>query len=160
VVKPTISAGAQDTAAYPAGDRTSILHVEDLHARGKSVMVQPYVTAVDEAGETSVLVFAGQVSHAARKSAILTVGAGVNNEINSRAFISPTTPTDAEVAMALRVVAAVPHDLLYARVDLMPGPVLIELEVTEPSLFLRHAPGSAQRFAQAIASAAAATRPS
>jgi hypothetical protein len=27
--------------------------------------------------------------------------------------------------------------------------VLVELEVTEPSLFLRHAPGSAERFAGA-----------
>ncbi|MCW2544320.1 MAG: hypothetical protein JWM40_1872 [Frankiales bacterium] len=160
VVKPTVSAGAQDTAAYPAGDRASIQHVKDLHGRGKTVMVQPYVTAVDEVGETSVLVFDGEVSHAARKSAILTVGAGVDNEINSRSFISPMTPTEAEVAMARRVISAVPHDLLYARVDLMPGPVLIELEVTEPSLFLRHAPGSAERFAKAIARAAAARRPS
>jgi hypothetical protein len=32
--------------------------------------------------------------------------------------------------------------------------VLIELEVTEPSLFLRHAPGSAARFARAVRRAA------
>jgi hypothetical protein len=46
-------------------------------------------------------------------------------------------------------------DLLYARVDLVPGPdgtpVLLELELAEPSLFLRHAPGAAERFSQAIA---------
>jgi glutathione synthase/RimK-type ligase-like ATP-grasp enzyme len=157
VVKPTVSAGAKDSAAYPAGDTAARQHVEALLARGKTVMVQPYVSAVDERGETSVLAFDGEISHAARKSAILRVGAGVDNAINSRAFISPTSATHEELALAEQVLAAVPHELLYARVDLLPGPVLIELEVTEPSLFLRHAPGSAQRFARAIARAAAAT---
>ena len=40
----------------------------------------------------------------------------------------------------------------YARVDLVPGangePLVIELELTEPSLFLGTAPGSAQRLAR------------
>ena len=44
--------------------------------------------------------------------------------------------------------------LLYARVDLIPGPdgepMLIELELTEPSLFLRQSPGAAERLAEAI----------
>ncbi len=48
-----------------------------------------------------------------------------------------------------------PQGLLYARVDLVPGPdgapLLIELELVEPSLFLAHAPGAADRLATAIA---------
>jgi glutathione synthase/RimK-type ligase-like ATP-grasp enzyme len=157
VVKPTVSAGAQDTAAYEAHDTAAVQHVLDLHRRGKTVMVQPYVRDVDTQGETSLLFFDGAFSHAARKSAILTVGRGVDNEINSRAFISPCEATPEQVALAQEVLAKVPP-VLYARVDLMPGPVLIELELTEPSLFLRHAPGSEVRCAQAIARAAAATR--
>jgi hypothetical protein len=43
---------------------------------------------------------------------------------------------------------------LYARVDLIRdaegAPVLLELELTEPSLFFAHAPGSAERFARAV----------
>jgi O-ureido-D-serine cyclo-ligase len=30
------------------------------------------------------------------------------------------------------------------------APVVLELELTEPSLFFVHAPGSAQRFARAV----------
>ncbi len=62
----------------------------------------------------------------------------------------------AELAVAERVLAAVPGgaDLLYARVDLLPGPdglpVLLELELTEPSLFLWTAPGPADRLADAV----------
>lgn len=157
VVKPTISAGARDTAAYPAGDPRAQELVRQIHATGRSVMVQPYVRDVDEEGETGLLFFDGVFSHAARKSAILTIGRGVDHEMDLRAFVSQRVATPEQVALAERVLQRIPHDLLYARVDLMPGPVLIELEVTEPSLFLRHAPGSAARFAKAIARAAGAT---
>jgi hypothetical protein len=67
--------------------------------------------------------------------------------------MSAREPSAAEVNLALRVLEEVRgwgDDLLYARVDLLPGPVLIELEVTEPSLFLDMAPGSAKRFAAAV----------
>jgi hypothetical protein len=44
---------------------------------------------------------------------------------------------------------------LYARVDLVPGPeghpVLIELEVVEPNLYLHESPETAERLAAAIA---------
>lgn len=153
VVKPTVSAGARDTAAYGGGDACARDHVADLLARGKVAMVQPYVCAVDTAGETAVLVFDGEVSHAARKDALLEVGAGVPDLLDSRSYVTPREATPEELALAGRVLDVVRswgHDLLYARVDLLPGPLLVELEVTEPSLFLRHAPGSADRFAQAV----------
>jgi hypothetical protein len=154
VVKPTVSAGARDTAAYRAGDGAAVAHVKGLLDAGRPVMVQPYVHGVDAEGETSVLVFDGEVSHGARKAAILTPGRGVDNAVDSRSYVTPRDPSPEERELALRVVDVVRSwgdELLYARVDLLPGPVLIELEVTEPSLFLRHAPGAAQRFAQAVA---------
>ena len=157
VVKPTISAGARDSAAYGGGALEAREHVAGLLARGKVAMVQPYLTGVDTEGETAVLFFGGDYSHGARKAAILTPGHGVDNTIDSRLRTTPREPSAAEVAVArevLEVVRGWGHELLYARVDLLPGPVLIELEVTEPSLFLRHAAGSAPRFAQAVRRAA------
>jgi hypothetical protein len=69
-------------------------------------------------------------------------------------------PTAAERDCAARALAAVPGGadrLLYARVDLIPGPagdpLVIELELTEPSLFLDTADGAADRLAAAIAAA-------
>lgn len=158
VVKPTISAGARDSAAYPGGAAESADHVAALLARGKVAMVQPYLTAVDTEGETAVIFFGGELSHGARKQAILTPGRGVDNTIDSRLLTMPRQPSAEEVALAhevLDVVRSWGDDLLYARVDLLPGPVVIELEVTEPSLFLRHADGAAQRFAAAVRRAAA-----
>ena len=151
VVKPSVSAGARDTAAYEPEDASAVEHVHQLHAAGKTVMVQPYVAAVQDDGETSVLVFDGTVSHGARKSAVLTVGAG-EAELGSWTM-SAREPSAAEVELAQQVVDVVRgwgDELLYARVDILPGPVVVELEVTEPSLFLRHAPGSAARYAKAV----------
>jgi hypothetical protein len=72
--------------------------------------------------------------------------------------IDPREPTDDQHAVARAVVAAIPGGLdavLYARVDLIPGPggrpQLLELELAEPSLFLSHSAGASTRLAQAIA---------
>ena len=52
-----------------------------------------------------------------------------------------------------------PDRLLYARVDLLPGPagrpLVVEVELTEPSLFLTAVPAAADRLAAAIRAAAA-----
>jgi hypothetical protein len=61
----------------------------------------------------------------------------------------------AELAVAERVLAAVPGPLLYARVDLardeLGRPHLMEIELMEPSLFVQDAPAAAARMAAAIA---------
>jgi hypothetical protein len=60
------------------------------------------------------------------------------------------------LALAGKTMAVVPDGthLLYARVNLIPDPdgvpLLIELELTEPSLFLAYAPGAPTRLAEAI----------
>ena len=153
VVKPTVSAGSRDTARYGASAPEATAHVEALLAAGRPVMVQPYLEGVDVDGETAVLCFAGEVSHGVRKGALLEPGAGVKTDPDSSPPISPREPSAAESALAAQVLAVVRSwgdDLLYARVDLLPGPVLIELEVTEPALFLgsRQDPlsGSRRRF--------------
>jgi hypothetical protein len=62
------------------------------------------------------------------------------------------------ITSARRTIDALPwpaDELLYARTDLLAdaggAPMLIELELTEPSLFMAKAPGSAERLAEAIA---------
>lgn len=159
VIKPTVSAGARDTARYgPHETRRARAHVTTLHDAGRTAMVQPYVAAVDEAGETAVLFIGGTYSHAIRKGPLLSPGAGLVEGLFAPEEISPRTPSGAELALAERVVAATPGgpgQLLFARVDLLPGPggapLVIEYEVTEPSLFLEHGDGAAGRLAAGIA---------
>jgi hypothetical protein len=163
VVKPTISAGSQDTGRYALPRQASLAatHVERLTGAGRTAMIQPYLKAVDTDGETALLFFpdaGGRLafSHAARKGPLLN-GPDEGAIDPGSEQISARTPSAAELTTAEQALAAVPPSsapLLYARVDLIPGPdgapMLLELELTEPSLFFRTAPGAAARLADAI----------
>ncbi|HST28092.1 MAG TPA: hypothetical protein VLK26_06955, partial [Rudaea sp.] len=93
---------------------------------------------------------------------LLKRGEGPTRALFAAEHITPRTPSAAERELAARALAAIPfaQPLLYARVDLLHSdqgsdsdgaPRLLELELTEPSLFFAHAAGSAARFAQVIA---------
>ncbi|MFI0445224.1 RimK family alpha-L-glutamate ligase [Actinomadura sp. 6N118] len=155
VIKPAVSAGSRDTARWRAGEEDKArAHLRSLREAGRTVMIQPYLSAIDTAGETALLFCDREFSHAARKAPILKVGAGLLDAPNG-GDITAAEATPEQLAVAERALAAVPGDLLYARVDLVPGPdgapVVLELELAEPALFLQHAPGSAARYARAIA---------
>ncbi|TDD69988.1 hypothetical protein E1293_35160 [Actinomadura darangshiensis] len=161
VVKPAVSIGSRDTARWGPGEEDAArAHLRSLRDAGRTVMVQPYLRAVDTAGETALVFCEGEYSHAGRKAQILSAGAGVQGPVRddpARGQVTASTATEAELALAGRALSAVPggEDLLYARVDMIPGPdgapLLIELELTEPNLYLQHDPGSPDRFAKAIA---------
>jgi O-ureido-D-serine cyclo-ligase len=159
VVKPAVGAGSVDTERYRAerGDE-AIEHVERLLADGRDVLVQPYLAAVDDHGETAVVLFDGECSHGIRKGPILRPDGTVFVEgLYAEEQITARAPTPAELGVALAALAAVPGGhppLAYARVDVAPGPdatpVVLELELAEPSVFLAHAPGAAGRFAATL----------
>ena len=153
VIKPTVSAGSRHTARFGPGEeaRAAAL-VAEIHAGGRTAMVQPYIPSVDELGETALLYFDGAYSHAIRKGPILRPGAEPTSEVFAAEEIEPREPPADERALA-DAIAARFGDLAYARVDVVrgpDGPLLLELELTEPSLFFEHGPGAAQRFAAAI----------
>jgi glutathione synthase/RimK-type ligase-like ATP-grasp enzyme len=158
VVKPTISAGSRDTARYGHGDDARArAHVAELLSAGRSVMIQPYLAAVDDRGETALMFFAGEYSHAIRKGQMLQRGRAPSTGLYVEEDISPRDPDGAERTVAEEILDSLPwprSELLYARVDLIPGPDgtprLVELELTEPSLFLAHREGAADRLAERV----------
>lgn len=162
VVKPAVSAGSVDTGRYDLanGEHRELAekHVARLLAAGRTVMVQPYLAAVDSHGETALVHFRGVYSHAIRKGAMLDGPYQGVAGLYKRENITAREPTSVERAAAERVLGSIPGvratDLLYARVDLIPGPagepLLVELELTEPTLFLAHSAGAAGRFAEAV----------
>jgi O-ureido-D-serine cyclo-ligase len=158
VVKPAVSAGSRDTERHPHERRdAAIAHVERLLAAGRDVVVQPYIPSVDRRGETAVICFDGVPSHAVRKGPILRDGVReVVGDLYAAEDISPRSATPAELDAARRVLALLPVDdpPTYARIDLVEGgdgePLLLEVEANEPSLFLDHAPGAADRYASAV----------
>jgi glutathione synthase/RimK-type ligase-like ATP-grasp enzyme len=161
VVKPTVSAGARDTARYAPADRAEAeAHAALLLGAGRSVLVQPYVPSVEELGETGLVYLTDRFSHGFRKEPLLVDRAAPVDRPRD-APISPRTPSDAERevaeaaldALGAMVAGADRRRLLYARVDLVRGPggpMLMELELIEPSLYLHVDPASPARTAAAI----------
>ncbi|HEY8581383.1 MAG TPA: hypothetical protein VIL49_00490 [Capillimicrobium sp.] len=158
VVKPTVSAGSRDTARYLRADAgRAAAHVARLHAAGRTAMVQPYLGEVDDAGETALLFLDGELSHAIRKGPLLERGKEGPSGLFAEEDIQPREPSAVERDLGDQVLAAVTErcgPLVYARIDLLPdrdGPRVIEVELTEPSLFLGHDAGAPARLADAIA---------
>lgn len=156
VVKPSVGAGSRDAQRYGREEHlAAIAHATRLLDANRSVLLQPYLARVDAHGETALIFFAGAFSHAIRKGPLLKRGEGPTRALFATEHITPRSPSAEEIAVAGRTLAAMPFGaLLYARVDLIHdddgAPRVLELELTEPSLFFAHAPGSAERFARAI----------
>jgi glutathione synthase/RimK-type ligase-like ATP-grasp enzyme len=146
IVKPAISCASRLTLAVDesnlaAGEQ----HLRDVSAH-EDVLVQPYQDAVEDYGERSIVWIDGEITHAIRKSRRLHG----DHESVAHVAIDPH-----ERDLALRAVAAVEGEVLYARVDMVPGPDgeprIMELELIEPSLFFDHSARALERFARAIA---------
>lgn len=154
VVKPAIGAGSRDAARYRRSESGRALeHVHRLLTDGRSVLLQPYLSRVDEQGETAVLYLGGQFSHSIRKGPLLRAGAAMVEGLFAPEEIRPRQADQSELGVAAAAYAAIPFAApAYARIDLLRDargtPVVLELELTEPSLFLTHAPRAAGPFAR------------
>jgi O-ureido-D-serine cyclo-ligase len=156
VVKPAVGAGSRDTARYQRADSAPALaHLRRLLVSGRNAMLQPYLEHVDQYGETAVMFFEGSFSHAVRKGPLLRAGAGPVPRLFASERITPREIDAAEREVAIAACRAIPFAVpLYARVDLVRGadgaPAVLELELTEPSLFFAHAAGAAELLAAAV----------
>jgi hypothetical protein len=159
VCKPSVSVGSQDTARWTSREEV-YAHSAELIATGRTSMVQPYIQSVDTHGETAMIFLGGTFSHAIRKGQLLHKGEGVRQDRHDRESITPRAPTAAQHEIAAESLASVARildldaPLLYARVDLVTAAdgslLVIELELTEPSLFIAHSAGSADRLVRAL----------
>lgn len=157
VVKPCIGAGSRDARRHPRDSiDAAIGHVDSLLNSRRSVLLQPYLDAVDSAGETALVFIDGAYSHSIRKGPLLLRGADSTGALFAPERIDAREPSTDEREIAAQVVARIPqrNAQLYARVDVIRdesgAPRLLELELIEPSLFLVHDEGSALRMAGAI----------
>jgi len=146
VIKPAVSAASFGTLrARPEESATGEAHLRALVAE-RDVLVQRYLPSVEDHGERAIVWIDGRLTHAVRKSPRFS---GEDESVSSAVPILP-----AEADLARRAVAAVGHDLLYARIDVAPGtdgaPVVMELELIEPSLFFPQGPAALERIVDGI----------
>ena len=166
MAKPAVSAGARGTVRLRRSDLdddSARRQLEDVlpvwRLRGP-VLVQPFLTEIADPGEWSLLFFDGRFSHAVVERPAAGDFRVQPQHGGSTEFRQPPPDLLAAAQQVLRVALPLAtgeaRPALYARVDLVVvagRPLLMELEVIEPALFLRHAPLEAgpERLARAIA---------
>jgi len=160
VVKPAIGAGSIDTMRFH-DTAAAEGHAAALQGAGRAVLVQPYDQRV-ESGETALVFIGGGQSHAFTKGPILPPQGQLPEFDGSGTYAEEDlTSADPDFEMwdvgyaALNAACAhldIPTtDLLYARVDLIGGPdnpLLLELEMVEPSLGWRQLHGETRNERQ------------
>jgi hypothetical protein len=108
-------------------------HLAALAAE-RDVMIQPYLHAVERAGERALIYVDGALTHTVRKRPALIEGTSGEADL--------VMATDDERALAAQIFSGLDDDLLYARVDVVRDEggqlLLMELELVEPFLFLRY----------------------
>jgi len=148
IAKPRVSASAFQTVRWSPGASLS-------GGPDRAAIVQPYLPDIETGGELSLLYLGGAYSHAIRKRP-RPGDFRVQPEFDS--IITPHDPLPEEFAAAEAALRAAGADLLYARVDLVRdlagAPVLMEIELVEPDLYLEHHPDAPAAFARAVEAAA------
>ncbi len=162
VLKPAVGAGSKGALRLSADERDrAAAHLAELHRSGQVVLLQPYLDRVDARGEAALIHFDGHYSHCITKGPLLRPQAGLVDGLCALEQISKRVPDSAECAAAEQVLHALcslpvngGQPPLYARVDLLEGeqgePLLLELELAEPSLFFAQCPEAADRLIAAL----------
>jgi O-ureido-D-serine cyclo-ligase len=145
VIKPEVGAGSLGTRRFAPADPAALAHLVALTADG-AALVQPYVASVDAYGERSLVWIDGALSHAVRKVPRFL---GDDEQIEG-----PFPIADDERELARAALAPIADRIFYARVDLARdaagAPMVMELELIEPSMFFARQPGSVERFVDGL----------
>jgi hypothetical protein len=145
VVKPVVSLDAYGTMRVTrANVAEAQFHLSRMLGE-RAMMVQPYIRSVEGYGERSLVYIEGELSHAVRRTPVLTGE-------KSRPIL--VEPTPEEAGLGGKVLRAAEDETLYARVDMVrdnDGELrLMELELVEPSLFFILAPAAVEKMVRAV----------
>lgn len=147
IAKPRISASAWQTIRWSPGAPL------DGGPDG-AALIQPFLPAILDEGEISLIYIAGAFSHAIRKR---PQPGDFRVQPEYDGIIAPHAPEADELAAAEAILAAVDEALLYARIDVARdrdrAPRLMELELVEPDLYFQHDPERGAAFADAVLAA-------
>jgi glutathione synthase/RimK-type ligase-like ATP-grasp enzyme len=150
VIKPPVSGGADGTYRMTAADAIP------EKVAGKRMMTQPYVSGIATEGEFSLFYFGGRFSHAIikrpAKGDFRVQDQFGGTEATIAAPHAAMLLAEAALSATLRITGTAA--LAYARVDMLRDKagafLLMELELIEPSLFLRFARDKGDLLADVI----------
>lgn len=148
IVKPAVSASADGTLLVDLDTLDEgQAHLNGL-AQHHGGLIQPYLEDFTTTGESSLIWLGGGYSHAVRRPS------GMHTSLEVAHQGQPLTPDQEEMALASAVFDWIKPQPLYVRIDLLDteqfGLLVLELELIEPALYLRHDRAYADRFAAGV----------
>lgn len=150
VVKPVVGASGRGTLRVAAGDAGARDEAERMFL-GREALVQPFQPSVLREGEVSLFFLDRAFSHAVRK---IPARGEFRSQEEHGGRVSPFRPEATLVRSAGEMIDRLEEPPLYARVDVVRDRsgawAVMELELVEPSLYLRMDAGAPERFAAAF----------
>lgn len=138
IVKPSVGAGSSGMRKFESLRQSEKIksHIQFL-LEDCSVMIQPYLESADSYGETALVYFDGKLSHAVRRPLGGHKGTADERVVTASHIVA----TDAQLELGKKVIDCLPFKPTYIRIDLLKDnqdkDVLLEVEMIEPSLFLK-----------------------
>ncbi|MBF7073617.1 hypothetical protein ISG33_09445 [Glaciecola sp. MH2013] len=151
VIKPYISANADFTYRVKKDEVEQRFEAISSDFDKRYAMIQPFIQSVVEEGEYSLFYFDSQYSHAICKQ---PAQGDFRVQEEHGGELSAIEPSDEMFSLGNKTIAALPHESLYARVDMIRVDgrlVIIEVELIEPSLYFNMDNHSAAFFAKVFA---------
>lgn len=161
IIKPVVSTNAHNTFLLEKNVPATVAEQLEQTFSNRPFVVQPFIENVKGEGEYSVFFFCNEYSHA-----ILKIPNDEDFRVQEEhgARIIAAEPERALLETAANVLKLVQPMPVYARCDFLRGPdgrfLLMELEVIEPSLYLRMDKAAPIRFARAFDAYVARSRAS
>jgi glutathione synthase/RimK-type ligase-like ATP-grasp enzyme len=151
VIKPAVGANAQHAHVLYKETLEQDWPEIELVFEHRQAMVQPFRAAIQSEGEYSLMFVDGEISHTIRKT---PKPGDFRSQEEHGADIALVEPEALLVKRASEAVWALSVRPLYGRADMIRNPdgdfEIMELELVEPSMYLRMDPGAPMRFARAI----------
>jgi len=151
VVKAAVGNSGRYARSIALSDVAPAQRYVDRILEREDVLVQPLIRSVAVEGELSLVFIDGRFTHAVRKRP----AAGdfrVHDDYGGS--VDTEDPPPPALAVAERALSAVGTPTLYGRVDLVDGPdgepLVMELELIEPELFLRHSAAAVDRMVEGV----------
>ncbi|MDX1404678.1 MAG: hypothetical protein R3192_09070 [Woeseiaceae bacterium] len=151
IIKPVISTNATDTFAVTKQDLPAIdLRLIETFAN-RPCVIQPFMENIQSEGEYSLFYFNREFSHAIRKTPKRGDFRVQEEHGADIVAVEPDAPLRNVADRLMQLVDPVP---VYARADFVRGSagefLLMELELVEPSMYLRMDAAAPERFAKAF----------
>jgi glutathione synthase/RimK-type ligase-like ATP-grasp enzyme len=152
VIKPAIAGGGFLTYKFEAEGLLQAQELFDDLVGQRDMLVQGYIERITTKGEISLMVFDGTFTHAVLKKA---KPGDFRVQDDFGGTVHPYQASTQEVALAEKVMALCQPTPAYGRVDVvwddLDQPMVSELEIIEPELWVRACPESAVFLARGIA---------